>query len=240
MFVLNALLPSGEEIVFDPFGRPRWADAETLGTNEVWQATGGQSQNDGLFRVWSTAVTHPNAWPFPEMFDPSLMSRYPLTPEAEASLESFDPFTDLPTLDCVAKGMPTIMEQPYPMEIVDQGDTILFRLEEYDTTRTIHMNVSAPPAGEPDTDLGYSVGRWEDDVLVVETSNVSWPFFNSVGIPLSDAVHIVERFVLSDDGSELDLEITVTDPATFNGPVQVGKTFLALPGIEVQPYDCVR
>jgi len=240
MFVLNALLPNGQEIVFDPWGAPRWA--ENIGTTEVWQATeeDAQAQQNGIFRVWSTSVSHPNAWPFPEMFDLSLISNYPLTGEALAALEGFDPLTDLPTLDCVAKGMPTIMEQPYPMEIVDQGDSILLRLEEYDTLRTVHMNETAAPADQSSSNLGYSTGRWEGDTLVVTTTNVSWPFFDSVGIPLSDAVEIVERFTPSDDGSRLDLVMTVTDPATFTEPVEVGKTWLAIPGIQVEPYECTN
>ncbi len=238
MFVLNALLPSGQEIVFNPWGAARWT--ENIGTTEVWQATeeDAEAQQDGIFRVWSTAVNHPNAWPFPEMFDLSLISNYPLTEEGLAALEVFDPLTDLPTVNCVAKGMPTIMEQPYPMEIVDQGDRILLRIEEYDTLRTVHMNETAAPADQPSTDQGYSTGRWEGDTLVVRTTNVSWPFFDSVGIPLSEAVEIVERFTPSDDGSRLDLVMTVTDPATFTEPVEVGKTWLALPGIQVEPYEC--
>ena len=243
MFVLNALLPSGQEIVFDPFGGPRWAEnIGTIGTTEVWQATedDAQAQDEGLFRVWSTSVNHPNAWPFPEMFDLSLIDNYPLTDSALATLEAFDPLTDLPTLNCVSKGMPTIMEQPYPMEIVEQGDTILLRIEEYDTIRTVHMNETAAPADEPFSKLGYSTGRWEGDTLVVTTTNVNWPHFDSVGIPLSDAVEIVERFIPSADGSTLDLVMTVTDPATFTESVEVGKTFLAIPGIQVEPYECTN
>ena len=240
MFVVNALLPDGQEIVFDPFGEPRWG--ENIGTHRVWQATEGVAPDDdnGIFRVWVTSVTHPNAWPFPEMFNLSLMERYPLTEQAQAALAAFNPLTDLPTQNCVAKGMPPIMEQPYPMEIVDEGDTIVLRLEEYDTLRTIHMNETAAPAGTPATDLGYSTGRWEGDTLVVDTTNISWRFFNSVGIPLSAAAEIEERFVLSDDGSELDLVMTVTDPANFTAPVEVGKTWLAIPGVEVQPYECTN
>jgi hypothetical protein len=240
MFVLNALLPSGQEIVFDPFGAPRWA--ENMGTTRVWQATEGEAQTDqnGIFRVWITSVTHPDAWPFPEMFNLSLIESYPLTEQARASVAAFDPLTDLPTLNCMPKGMPTIMEQPYPMEIVAEGDTILIRLEEYDTLRTIHMNENAAPAGHPASDLGYSTGRWEGRTLVVRTSHVSWPFFDSVGIPLSEAVEIEERFAPSDDGSELRLRMTVTDPATFTEPVQIGKTWLAISGIEVEPYDCTN
>jgi len=240
MFVLNALLPNGQEIVFDPWGAPRWA--ENMGTTEVWQATAAdaQAQQDGVFRVWSTSVNHPNAWPFPEMFNLSLISDYPLTVEAQAAVEAFNPLTDLPTLNCVAKGMPTIMEQPYPMEIVEQGGRIHLRLEEYDTLRTVHMNETAAPANQPSSDLGYSTGRWEGDTLVVRTTNVSWPFFDSVGIPLSEAVEIVERLTPSADGSQLNLVMTVTDPATFTEPVEVGKTWLAIPGIQVEPYECIK
>jgi hypothetical protein len=239
MFVLNALLPSGQEIVFDPWGASRWA--ENIGTTEIWQATedDAEAQQDGIFRVWSTSVSHPNAWPFPEMFDLSLISNYPLTEQALAAVERFNPLTDLPTLNCVAKGMPTIMEQPYPMEIVDQGDRILLRIEEYDALRTVHMNETAAPVDQPYTDFGYSTGRWEGDTLVVTTTNVSWRFFDSVGIPLSEAVEIVERFTPSDDGSLLNLRMTVTDPTTFSEPVEVGKTWLAIPGIRVEPYECV-
>ena len=240
MFVLNALLPSGQEIVFDPFGAPRWA--ENLGTTRVWQATEGEAPSDdnGIFRVWITSVTHPNAWPFPEAFNLSLIERYPLTEQAQAAVAAFDPLTDLPTLNCMPKGMPTIMEQPYPMEIVDRGDAILLRLEEYDTLRTVHMNQTAAPAEQPASDLGYSTGRWDGETLVVRTTHVSWPFFDSVGIPLSEAVEIEERFTPSDDGSELHLQMTVTDPATFTEPVQVGKTWLAISGVEVQPYECTN
>lgn len=240
MFVLNALLPNGQEIVFDPFGAPRWA--ENMGTTSVWQATEGevQTEQNGIFRVWITSVTHPNAWPFPEMFDLSLIDNYPLTEQARAAVDVFDPITDLPTLNCAAKGMPTIMEQPYPMEIVDNGDTILLRLEEYDTLRTVHMNETAAPADYSSSDLGYSTGHWEGDTLVVRTTNLSWRFFDSVGIPLSDAVAIEERFTPSDDGSQLDLAMTVTDPATFTEPVEVGKTWLAISGVQVEPYECTN
>jgi len=240
MFVLNALLPNGQEIVFDPFGGPRWA--ENVGTHRVWQATEGEPQDgqDGIFRVWVTSITHQNAWPFPEMFDLSLIDRYPLTAQARAAVDAFNPITDLPTLNCVAKGMPTIMEQPYPMEIIDNGDTVLLRIEEYDTLRTVHMDRAAAPDDFPPSDLGYSTGSWEDDTLVVNTTHISWRFFDSVGVPLSQEAEIEERFTPSEDGSELHLVMTVTDPLTFTEPVSVGKTWLAISGVQVEPYECTN
>lgn len=167
MFVLNALLPDGREIVFDPLGGPRWA--ENIGSTEIWQATeqDAVAQRNGIFRVWSTTFSAPGAFPFPEIFDPSLNNRYPLTDGARAALAAFNPQTDTPTLSCAPKGMPTIMEQPYPLEFVDQGGTIVLRMEEYDTVRTIHMNEPPASPGTPASRLGYSVGHWEGNTLVV-------------------------------------------------------------------------
>lgn len=240
MFVLNALLPGGKEIVFDPFGEPRWA--ENLGTTDIWQASQEDAVNEGtgIFRVWSTTFGEPGTFPFPEIFDPSLIDRYPLTDAAREALAEFNPLTDIPTLNCGKKGMPTIMEQPYPMEIVDEGDTILLRMEEYEIVRTIHMNDARAGDEVPASALGYSVGHWEGDTLVVETTRLNWPHFNTVGIPLSEAAEVVERFILDEEGTRLDLEMTVTDPATFLEPVLLTKFWLALPGIEVQSYECIE
>ena len=68
------------------------------------------------------------------MTDPTVdINAYPLTPAARAQLAEFDRSTDNPTANCVPKGMPTIMEAPYPIEFVRQdGGDILLKLEEYD------------------------------------------------------------------------------------------------------------
>ena len=165
--------------------------------------------------------------------------RYPLTTAARASLAAWDQATDNPTLNCTAKGMPTIMEQPFPMEFVDTGDVILLRLEEYDLIRIIHMKPGSTPAEEVATSLGVSTGRWEDRALVVSTDRINWPHFDTVGIPLSEAARLVERFTPSVDGDRLDYELIVTDPATFTQPVTLAKHWVWIPGVEVGKYDCV-
>lgn len=240
MFVLNALLPSGKELVFDPFGGPRWGgDVET---HAKWQATpdDAQAEQTGIFRVWSTALTDPAAFPFPETLDPSYVSNYPLTDAAKTILAAFDPETDIPTLNCAPKGMPAIMEQPYPMEIVDKDGNIELYLEEYDTLRTVHMNAEATAADQPASRLGYSSGRWEGSTLVVQTSAINWGHFDTVGIPLSEAAIITEQFVPSEDGRTLGLIMTIEDSATFTEPVELTKRWLALPDAQVESYECVN
>lgn len=87
--------------------------------------------------------------------------------------------------------------------------------------------------------LGYSVGRWEGGDLIVTTTNVNWGYFDSVGIPLSTAAVIVERFTPTDDGARLDYHVAVTDPSTFTEPVELGKYWIWRSDIEVGRYECV-
>ena len=107
------------------------------------------------------------------------------------------------------------MEQPYPMEFVDEGDVIVMRLEEYDTVRRILMSADAQAQAPAPGILGRSVGRWDDDVLVVETSGIDYPWLNGRGIPLSEHARIQERFEVSEDGSRLQYAMKFTDPLVF-------------------------
>jgi hypothetical protein len=233
MLAKHVLLPDGQEIVLEPGESPRFSK-QTVGTDGPFMASKGVATGPerGVFRVWGTALI--GSWfLFPED------SKYPLTAQAQKVLAAFDPVKNNPLRDCTPKGMPTIMEQPYPMQFTQQGDDILLRLEEYDTLRTIHMKADSGAQQRPRSPLGYSVGRWEGMALIVTTTNVNWPHFDGVGIPISEEAGIVERFTPSADGSRLDYEMTVTDPLTFTKPVVLQKHWLAWTDA-VRPYNCTR
>jgi hypothetical protein len=238
-FARTALLSDGREIVVDPWTEPRWA--ENVGTKAGVQAKAAESSNQrsALFRVWSTALDDPGVFPFPETINPGYVNSYPLTEFAREALAAFDPETDTPTLNCAPKGMPAIMEQPYPMEFVDLGDTISMRIEEYDLVRRIDMSNSDSALREPSL-LGDSTGHWDSDTLVVETTNANWGHFDTIGIPLTVRAHMVERFILSDGGLRLDYELSVTDPQIFTETVELSKYWIALDGVEIQPYECTN
>lgn len=190
----------------------------------------------GIFRVWGTAVG--SAFLLPELHNPPLAhTNYPLTAAARVMLEAFDPIADDPTNNCMPKGMPAIMEQPYPMQFIDQGNVIELHIEEYDLVRTIYMDADAAPEGA--SALGHSVGRWEGDDLVVTTTAVNWGHFDTVGIPASEQIEMIERFMPSADGARLDYTIKVTDPLTFTEPVTVGKHWIWSPGVELGNFDCI-
>jgi hypothetical protein len=225
MFLTNMLLPSGKEILFGSGIQPRWSQ-QTIGSDTRGAVT-ADTQKLGLFRVWTNATSPPAFWG----------NDFPLTQSAAAARAAFDPIADDPTKNCAPKGMPYVMEQPYPIELAKDGDDIVLRLEEYDTVRRIRMS----GGGQTDagaTLLGDSRGRWDGEALVVTTTNIGYRWFNGTGIPLGPGAAIEERFALSSDGSRLNYAMTVADSATFTAPVTLRKSWEWRPGERVNPYQC--
>jgi hypothetical protein len=165
------------------------------------------------------------------------LNTYPLTDAAKQSVAKFNRVKDNPTLKCKAKGMPMIMENPYPFGISKVGNDIQIQIEEYDLRRTIHMNQTAPPRGTKPSLLGYSVGKWEGTTLIVTTSHISYPWFDQAGIPQSAQSVLVERFTPTADGSRMDYTVTITDPVNFTKPVTLNRYWLDL-GETIVPYNC--
>jgi hypothetical protein len=241
MYARHVLLPDGRELLMNVGLTPRWAErSRAVGDESLLMARAGDASRPdlGIFRVWSHTRTIARL--FPEVTDPTVdINAYPLTPAARAELVEFDRGTDNPTANCVPKGMPTIMEAPYPIEFVrEESGDILLKLEEYDLTRVIYMDPTVARELPQASPLGFSVGRFEGATLVVTTTRISWPFFSQLGIRQSPAVEIVERFTPSADGSRLDYEMTVTDPATFTRPVVLEQYWLWLPSVTLLPYEC--
>jgi hypothetical protein len=227
IYALNILLPMGEEVVLGGGDGPRWSE-EVLGSTQQNRPGDTSSPELGMFRVWSTPIGSGPIW----------SNSYPLTATAAESLAAFDPAVDSPTLNCAPKGMPTIMEQPYPMQLSQDRDTIVLKMEEYDTVRIIHMSENKTPIAPERPLLGYSVGRWEEQTLVVETFNANWPHFNRDGIPLSANAEIIEYFDVAENGSQLDYRMNVTDPENFTEPVTLEKYWVWYPEVTIEPYDC--
>lgn len=238
IYARNVLLPSGEEVLLGAGIRPVWSDRTVAASERSRARSGDASRPDlGIFRVWSSS----GPMLLPETVNASFdLFSYPLTEAAAEVVRNFDRLADSPIANCEPKGMPAIMEQPYPMEIVEDGDEIVLRIEEYDTIRTIHMAGGDNPADKAPSMLGYSTGRWDGESLIVTTTNVNWGHFDTVGVPLTEAAEIVERFTPTSDGSRLDYEMTVTDPNTFTEPVHLEKYWLWFPQVTVEPYECLR
>lgn len=161
-----------------------------------------------------------------------------LTAAALTAKAAYDETVDLAKLDCIPPGMPTGMMNPSVFQFVDEGDRIMLLVQLYDLVRTIHMNSDVDPDTQPASPLGYSVGKWEDDTLVVTTTRIDSPLSNNDGVPQSaDVIHI-ERFTPAADGSTMDYELMSVDPAYLIGaPIRPG-TFTWRPGREIAEFGC--
>ena len=235
LFAHNLLLPDGRELVMGAEGHARWSIGDVTGDKTEWLTAGTGSKDtgrEGIFRVWSTYLGEGSS------FRTFWKHEYPLTEAGQQRLATWNPLTDTTSPGCSPKGMPLIMEQPYPLEFVSTGADILIRLEEYDTVRTIHMNPEATQAGDQHTLLGYSTGYWDDQTLVVSTVQVDFPYFDPKGTPQGSDPGFVEQFRVSDDGSRLLYELTATDEEVFTEPVTVTRDWVWRPGEQVKPYDC--
>ena len=235
--VTNLMLPDGTEVILRTSAAPRWAD-EVIGDG---QAVRGRPEDfqapvDDIFRVWTTVRSN----------RPDFSDDPPLTVAARLAYESFDSLNDDPVLGCTAPGMPEAMTYigPHPVEFAELDDgNIRIRIESDDSVRLIHMGDGTNAEDQPPSSLGYSAGSWEDNVLVVTTTRISWPYFKVHGLvaaPQSEAMEIVERFALDRNRGELDYSFTATDPATFTEPVTAEgyHQWRYRPGVEVEPYEC--
>ena len=100
------------------------------------------------------------------------------------------------------------------------------------------MDDRAVPADEPSTPLGYSVGSWDGDTLVVQTTRINWPYFHGLrGTKQSSAVEYLERFTIDQANNWLDYSVTITDPETFSEPARDDQRLLAL-GETMKPFNC--
>jgi len=236
MALMNLLLPNGEEFTGTAatrelrFSESR-VDVRHLGISAT-AADDAERLASGIFRVWARGVREFGGSSEPDN-DEGL-----LTDSAREQRLAFDALTDEPVLDCVADGMPRAMLHPTPIEFVAEGETILLRIHEHDLTRVIHLSGDASDAGQPLSPLGFSIGRWDDDRLIVTTSRLSWPLSDEVGTPQTPAAELVETFTPADDYSRLDYELHVTDPPVFTQMSARTAHWIWVPGLTIEPFEC--
>jgi len=229
----SMLLSSGLEFTFGsseayfPAGKSGRVYGTPVQPEDVESA---RANADGIFRVWSTIMSDPAQFPL-------FKGGYPLTDAGRAGAEAFDP-RDNALLKCGTKGQPLIMISPLPIEFIRVGDTIELQIEEYDSLRIIHMN---PDAVAPDehTLMGFSRGHFEGETLVVETDHIAAGYFDHEGVPMSENVRTVERFIPAEDYARLDYELTTTDPVNFTEPFTLKRHFVWIPGMSRHPYECL-
>jgi len=157
-----------------------------------------------------------------------------LTPEGEAlqRQRTRNPFAGA---QCSPVGIPALAAAQ-PFKIISSKGAIVILYELETTFRQIFMDGRPLPVDPNPAFRGYSVGKWDGDTLVVDTTG-----FNDrggiIGRPHSDALHIVERFRRRDFG-HLEIEYTVDDPKIYAKPWTFKQNHHLTPDTELMEYFC--
>jgi len=121
---------------------------------------------------------------------------------------------DNPEGMCLPRGLPKA--DAFDIHKIVQTPDLIMILYEYGTTfRQIFTDGRALPKDPNPTWMGYSVGHWEGDTLVVESNGFNgkaWMSFE--GYPVSDALHLTERMRRRDFG-HMDVQLTIDDPKYY-------------------------
>lgn len=163
-----------------------------------------------------------------------------LTERALAEVEAYDPRSMLSAdLACIPPSVAFYMQAPFPMEIHEGREFIVFRMEYYDQVRIIFLDGRGhPPADAPHSKSGHSVGHWEEDTLVVDTTHIAAGTFMNNGFDHSENMRITERFRLSPDGNTLWSTQLYEDPETFEGLAARYIAFVREPDGYIYPFEC--
>jgi hypothetical protein len=151
---------------------------------------------------------------------------------------------DNPDAHCMPLGIMQNTTHPYPKKIIQTPSQVVIIYEGSATTvREIYLDGRTPdPEAEP-WYQGYSVGRWEGDTLVVETTNFidddHWTTWLDVrGSPLTRYGKIIERFRRPNFGS-LQIEVTIDDPKAYTKPFTATINNRLLPDTQLIEFVCL-
>jgi hypothetical protein len=129
-------------------------------------------------------------------------------------------------VQCMPPGVPRInmsasRGMPHPFKIVQTPSLVvlLYETSANQTFRQVFLDGRSLPTDPQPSWLGYSVGRWEGDTLVVDTTGFNGRAWvdTAKGHPQSEAGHVTERFTRRDFG-HLEIDITIDDPKVYVKP----------------------
>jgi hypothetical protein len=167
------------------------------------------------------------------------MEPLPFTPEG---LKAFNDVAGLidPMSRCIFPGLPRLNSEPYPMQIVQLPDKVIFLYEYMHNFRVVYTDGRGHRKNWEPSLLGDSVGRWDGDTLVIDTvgltGDLTW--LDGHGNRHSDALHVVERWRRI-SANQIWYEHTIDDPKFYWKPWTTGWVIpLAPKSWELMEYAC--
>ena len=145
-----------------------------------------------------------------------------------------------PEIKCFMPGVPRAMYMPYPFQIVQTPTLIMMVFEYASALRNIYINSDLKSPS--DTWMGWSIGRWEGDTLVVTVTDFNdSTWFDRAGNYHSDALRVVERYTpISRDA--INYEATIEDKKVFARPWKISMPLYRRldKNMQLLEYKCVE
>jgi hypothetical protein len=170
---------------------------------------------------------------------PRVIQGAELTPEGEKGAEQFAVLfsKNNPRMRCETTSIIFDWAFDGPVNRITQNrDTIVLQYGQLGFMRTIHMNMKTHPANIKPSRGGHSIGRWENDVLIVDTVGFA-PGVLSPPILNSDKLHVIERFSLDPEKMLLTRSYTAGDPVYFKGQF-AGSDVIGIADLPYKPDPC--
>ena len=143
-------------------------------------------------------------------------------------------------MNCLPDGVPHADLLPEPFKIIQTPGELLMLYEVETIFRQVFTDGRKHPADPAPSWLGYSVGRWEGDTLVIDTKGFndrSW--LDARGHGHSEEMRVEERFQRRDFG-HLDVAVTLEDPKVFTKPFTIRFAERLLPDTDVFEHICAE
>jgi hypothetical protein len=146
-----------------------------------------------------------------------------------------------PHTRCKPSGVARPFLTPYGVEIVDMPElerVYIFDIGGPHTYRTIYMDGRTHPAQLSPTYYGHSIGWWEGDTLVIDTTGFNEGFWlDRAGLPHTEQLHTLERLTRT-DSLTIKYELTIDDPGAYTRPWSGGMNLRWEAGTELFEYVC--
>ena len=145
-----------------------------------------------------------------------------------------------PEAKCFMPGVPRATYMPFPFQIVQTPSQVFIAYEFASATRIIHME--SQPRSPADSWMGWSIGHWEGDTLVVDvTRQVDRTWFDRAGNFHSNELRVTERYTPISP-YHLHYEATIEDPQVFTRPWQIAMPLYRRmePDVQLLEFKCIE
>jgi hypothetical protein len=146
---------------------------------------------------------------------------------------------DNPDAHCLPLGLMQLHLHPQPRKIIQTANDVVILYEAQAGVRQIFTDGrSLPPADVQPWWYGYSVGHWDGDTLVVETTGFRDDVWLDIdGSPLTNSGKMIERFRRPNYGT-LEIDVTIDDPKVYTKPFTVRVNQRLMPDTELIEFIC--